>query len=319
MIKVQNLVKNYGLKRAVDDVSFTVERGEVLGFLGPNGAGKSTTMRMITGFLAPTAGNVSVGGHDLDDQPVQAKAQIGYLPENAPAYTEMTVEGFLKFMAEIRGLRGAAGRQAVERAVETCYLQNVRRQSIETLSKGYRHRTCFAQAILHDPPVLVLDEPTDGLDPNQKREMRNLIRRMGKHKAIILSTHILEEVDAVCSRVIIIDQGKLVFNGTPAELRAKSPNAGTVTIGLLGQKATVKDEFKGVAGVERVVVVSESPRQVVLRLHPRPNATELAAAVAQLAGERNWKIAQLSTDAGRLEEVFGNLTVSETQHKESAA
>src|SRR3974390_1544878 len=222
MLKVQNLTKLFGAKRAGDGVSFSVERGEVLGFLGPNGAGKSTTMRMITGFIPPTAGTVSVGGHDMVHDPIPAKRLIGYLPENAPAYTDMTVHGFLCFAAEIRGLRGEARTNAVNRAVEMCFLEAVLHQSIETLSKGFRHRTCFAQSIIHDPDVLVLDEPTDGLDPNQKHEVRGIIKRMGEKKAIIFSTHILEEVDAVCSRAIIIDRGKIVANGTPDELRRKA-------------------------------------------------------------------------------------------------
>lgn len=322
MIKVQNLVKNYGPKVAVDGVTFSVERGEVLGFLGPNGAGKSTTMRMITGFLPPTDGTVQVGGHDIVDDSIAAKALIGYLPENAPAYPEMTVQGFLKFMAEIRGLRGAAGRQAVEKAIETCFLQSVRHQPIETLSKGYRHRACFAQAILHDPPVLILDEPTDGLDPNQKREMRNLIRRMGKHKAIVLSTHILEEVDAVCTRVIIIDQGKVVFNGSPDALRARSATDGAVTVSLLGQKAAVRAELAAINGVAEVVVLAETSRQVSLRLLPKKGDArnaQLASAVAELAAGKKWQLAELATDPGRLEDVFSAITISETARKEDAA
>ena len=200
MIRIENLVKSFGAKRAVDDVSFSVERGEVLGFLGPNGAGKSTTMRMITGFLPPSSGRVMVGGYDVQASPLQAKRLIGYLPEAAPSYPDMTVEGFLAFAAELRGLDGAARRKAIGRVVELCFLDSVLYQSIDTLSKGYRHRTCLAQALIHDPEVLVLDEPTDGLDPNQKHEVRNLIRELGRNKAIVFSTHILEEVDAACTR-----------------------------------------------------------------------------------------------------------------------
>ena len=216
------MVVAFGTKRAVNGVSFTVERGEVLGFLGPNGAGKSTTMRMLTGFIPPTEGRITVGGHDISEHPIAAKKLIGYLPESAPAYTDMTVSGFLSFAAELRGLRGDAKKRAVDRAVEMCFLENVRHQSVDTLSKGYRHRTCFAQSIIHDPEILVLDEPTDGLDPNQKHEVRQLIRRMGEKKAIIFSTHILEEVEAVCARAIIIDRGQIVANGTPAELKANA-------------------------------------------------------------------------------------------------
>ncbi len=218
MIKIENLVKTFGAKRAVDGISFNVERGEVVGFLGPNGSGKSTTMRMITGYYAPDSGKVSVGGNDVVESPLAAKRLIGYLPENAAAYSDMTVVGFLGFAAEIRGLTGGAKQKAIGRAVERCFLSSVLHQSIDTLSKGYRHRTCLAQALIHDPEVLVLDEPTDGLDPNQKHEVRNLIRELGKTKAVVFSTHILEEVDAACTRAIIIDRGRIVAQGTPDEL-----------------------------------------------------------------------------------------------------
>src|SRR5438105_5817569 len=270
MIKVQNLAKVFGTKHAVDGVSFSVERGEVLGFLGPNGAGKSTTMRMITGFIPPTAGSVRVGGHDMSADPIPAKRLIGYLPENAPAYTDMTVSGFLNFAAEIRGLRGDAKRKAVARAVELCFLEPVLHQSVETLSKGYRHRTCFAQSIIHDPDVLVLDEPTDGLDPNQKHEVRSLIRKMGEKKAIIFSTHILEEVDAVCSRAIIIDRGKIVANGTPQELRQKSEWAGAVTVRVSGINAsTLNSKLAQLPSVKRTAILEEKATSVTARVFPK--------------------------------------------------
>jgi ABC-2 type transport system ATP-binding protein len=218
MIKIENVVKTFGAKRAVDGISFNVERGEVVGFLGPNGSGKSTTMRMITGYYAPTSGRVSVGGHDVVESPLEAKRLIGYLPENAAAYTDMTVHGFLAFAAELRGLDGDARKRAIAKAAERCFLGSVLHQSVDTLSKGYRHRTCLAQALIHDPEVLILDEPTDGLDPNQKYEVRNLIRELGRTKAVVFSTHILEEVDAACTRAIIIDKGRIVAQGTPDEL-----------------------------------------------------------------------------------------------------
>ena len=218
MIRIENLVKAFGAKRAVDDVSFAVERGEVLGFLGPNGAGKSTTMRVITGYLPPSSGRVWVGGHDVAEAPLAAKRLIGYLPEAAPSYPDMTVHGFLTFAAAMRGLAGNARRKALARVVDLCFLGSVLHQSIDTLSKGYRHRTCLAQALIHDPEVLILDEPTDGLDPNQKHEVRNLIRELGRTKAVVFSTHILEEVDAACTRAIIIDRGRIVASGTPDEL-----------------------------------------------------------------------------------------------------
>lgn len=226
MIEVKGLVKTYGAKRAVDGVTFSVRRGDILGFLGPNGAGKSTTMKMITGFLRPTAGTAFVDGHDVTAEPVLVKQKIGYLPESAPAYGEMTVDEFLVFIAECRGIKNsAAKRTAVDRAIQLTHLAPVRRQTIETLSKGFKQRVGFAQALLHNPPVLVLDEPTDGLDPNQKNEVRTLIKSMAAEKAVILSTHILEEVEAICNRVIIISQGRVVADETPAMLRARKPGA----------------------------------------------------------------------------------------------
>ena len=218
MISVRNLSKRFGDREAVRGVSFEVKPGEVLGFLGPNGAGKSTTMRMITGYLAPSSGEVKVNGFDVAGQPVEARRSLGYLPENAPSYPDMTVEEFLGFIAEMRGFRGAEKRQRVEAALNRCILDKVRHQAIETLSKGYRQRTCFAQAILHDPAVLILDEPTEGLDPNQKHVVRSMIKDMARDKVIVFSTHILEEVEAVCTRVIIISDGRLVADSTPADL-----------------------------------------------------------------------------------------------------
>jgi ABC-2 type transport system ATP-binding protein len=222
MLEVKDLWKRFDNIEAVKGVSFKVNKGEVLGFLGPNGAGKTTTMRMITGFLPPTSGTAVVCGYDITEQPVEAKKQIGYLPENAPAYDSMTVTDFLSFIAEIRGFRNQQKKDKVEAAIQKCRLDKVRHQSFGTLSKGYRQRTCFAQAILHDPAVLIMDEPTDGLDPNQKHVVRLMIKEMAAEKVIIVSTHILEEVDAVCSRAIIISNGTIVANGTPSELKAKS-------------------------------------------------------------------------------------------------
>ena len=319
MIEVRNLKKAFGPKTAVNGVSFTVEKGEVLGFLGPNGAGKSTTMRMITGFIPPTDGTVAIGGHNVVDQPIEAKRLVGYLPENAPSYTDMSVQGFLDFAAELRGLTGPKRRAAVDRAVETCFLESVRHQSVETLSKGYRHRTCFAQSIIHDPPVLILDEPTDGLDPNQKHEVRTLIRRMGEQKAIIFSTHILEEVEAVCSRAIIIDRGTIVANGTPAELKGRSVQAGAVTLRLAdGAANTVQGKLDGLTMAERTTVVSESP--LTLRVQPRKQVAsgDLARAVGELARNERWPLLELHTEEGRLDEVFRDITLPDTKAAKEA-
>ncbi len=314
MIKVRNLKKTFGPKVAVNGVTFTVEKGEVLGFLGPNGAGKSTSMRMITGFIPPTEGEVTIGGHNIVDQPIAAKRLIGYLPENAPSYNDMTVLGFLNFTAELRGLTGDSRKKAVNRVVEMCFLENVLHQSVETLSKGYRHRTCFAQSIIHDPEVLILDEPTDGLDPNQKHEVRTLIRTMGEKKAIIFSTHILEEVEAVCSRAIIIDRGTIVANGTPAELKQRSTQAGAITVRLTsGSASAVKGKLDGLAAVERAIVVSESP--LVVRAFPRSQAAgeELARAVGEIALKERWPLLELRAEDGRLDEVFRTITLPDTK------
>jgi ABC-2 type transport system ATP-binding protein len=315
MIKVENLVKTFGPKRAVDGISFSVERGQVLGFLGPNGAGKSTTMRMITGFIPPTEGKVTVGGHDIVEDAIAAKSLMGYLPENAPAYVDMNVYGFLSFCAEIRGLRGDDRKKAVHRAVETCFLESVLYQSIDTLSKGYRHRTCLAQSIIHDPEVLILDEPTDGLDPNQKHEARNLIRRMGEKKVIIFSTHILEEVEAVCSRAIIIDRGRIVANGTPAELKQRSEIAGAVSVRITGVSAdTVKLRLSDAPGAKRAAIIKQDETHVWARVYPKGvNANgALARGVAEVTTREGWKIEELHTEEGRLDEVFRTITLPDT-------
>lgn len=223
LIEIDGLTKRFGSFTAVNDVSFQVKRGEVLGFLGPNGAGKSTTMRMLAGFMIPTSGTARILGHDVQTDGIAARKVLGFLPEGAPTYPEMGVESFLRFCAKVRGYSGAALAERVDHALQLTTLRGVRLQPIETLSKGFKRRVGLAQALLHDPPVLVLDEPTDGLDPNQKHEVRALIQRMAPEKAIIISTHILEEVDAVCSRAIIIARGRIVADATPAELERQHP------------------------------------------------------------------------------------------------
>ena len=309
MIEATGLRKTFGGFVAVDGLDLEVRPGEVLGFLGPNGAGKSTSMRMITGYLEPTAGRVTVGGIDVASDPVRTKAQIGYLPESAPGYGELTVQEFLRFSAEIRGLRGRAKRGGVERAIGRCFLERVRHQTVATLSKGFRHRTCLAQSMVHDPPVLVMDEPTDGLDPNQKHEIRTLIRAMGADKAIVFSTHILEEVEAVCDRAILIDRGRLVADGTPDALRAKTPGAGELVVAVGGVNADAAAaawrELPGVAGV--------AAEGDAFRLRPAAgvDVRSVAAAVAADVATRGWPLHELRVTEGRLDRFFRSVTTSD--------
>jgi ABC-2 type transport system ATP-binding protein len=314
MINVNNLKKTFGTKVAVDGVTFNVEKGEVLGFLGPNGAGKSTTMRMVTGYFPPTEGQISVGGVDMLTDPARARRSLGYLPENAPLYPDMSVLGFLGFCAELRGLYGDARRKAVDRVLETCFLEPVRHQSVDTLSKGYRHRTCFAQSIIHDPEVLILDEPTDGLDPNQKHEIRNLIKRMGESKAIVFSTHILEEVEAACTRAIIIDRGKVVADGTPDELKQRAPGANAVNLVLRGvATATVVAELEKLVSVDKVEVKERSDAGFAGRVVPnrKVKVADLAREIGDLVASKGWKVEELHREEGRLDEVFRGITRSD--------
>jgi gliding motility-associated transport system ATP-binding protein len=309
-IEIQGLTRRFGPFTAVDNVSFRVQSGEVLGFLGPNGAGKSTTMKMITGFLSPTAGKVSVCGHDVEREPRAAKRMLGYLPEGAPAYPDMTPEAFLRFVAGIRGFRGAEIGQRVQRAGELADLRGVMHQRIETLSKGYKRRVGLAQTILHDPPVLIMDEPTDGLDPNQKHEVRQLIRNMARDKVIVLSTHILEEVQAVCTRAIIIAAGRVLLDGTPAELEARSPLHNAVAVELAaGSAPRAREELAALSGVQRVDVLEGEDGLLRLRVVPA-RGTNLTVEIARLAQGKGWQVQGLSLERGRLEEVFRQVTTT---------
>ena len=308
-VEIEDLAKHFGEIRAVDGVTFSVSKGEVLGFLGPNGAGKSTTMKMITGFLAPTRGTVRVCGYDVLTDPISVKANLGYLPEGAPAYADMTPDSFLKFIADIRGLSGAAKKRAVASAAERARVLNVMYQPIETLSKGYKRRVGLAQAILHNPPVLIMDEPTDGLDPNQKHEVRTLINEMAEDKAIIISTHILEEVNALCTRNVVIASGKVVFDGTPAELEQKSRYHNAVVLSV-----NEIDNTKLLQYVAELDFVAETELLMAgngIRVFPKDSA-HITIALSEKIREQGWEIASLYAESGRLDEDFRSITLPRT-------
>jgi len=306
MIEVRHLTRRFGPITAVDDVSFTVRRGEVLGFLGPNGAGKSTTMKVITGFLAPTSGTALVCGADIVAEPIAAKRHIGYLPEGAPAYPDMTPLAFLRFIARIRGFEGDDARQRIELAVKRTALEAVLAQPIDTLSKGFKRRVGLAQALLHDPDVLILDEPTDGLDPNQKHEVRTLITELAPAKAIIISTHLLEEVDAVCTRATIIARGKLLADGTPGELEARSRHHNAVRLAIAGDAPNAATALLRLPGVQSVEPV-EDVEGAALMIFPRAGQA-IVAEVTDLVRTAGWPIVGIRVERGRLDDVFRAIT-----------
>jgi ABC-2 type transport system ATP-binding protein len=305
MIDCQNVTKEYGRLRAVDDLSFKVEPGEVLGFLGPNGAGKTTTMRIVAGFLPPTSGRVRVCGFDVESESTQAKRRIGYLPEGAPSYPEMTPRSFLEFVAEARGLSAEARRKRLDEVYGLLHLERVLDQTIDTLSKGYRRRVALAQALVHDPQVLILDEPTDGLDPNQKHEVRELISRMSRDKIIVISTHLLEEVEAVCNRAIIVARGRILADDTPHGLEARSRFHNAVSLKL----ARPEDLPAARAAIEGLPEVASLEIDQTGRLTAFPQSRKLPlAAINALVEARGWELAQLSLESGRLDEVFRTIT-----------
>jgi ABC-2 type transport system ATP-binding protein len=307
MIKTDRLTKHYPTLTAVENVSFEVRAGEVLGFLGPNGAGKTTTMRMIAGFIRPSSGNASICGQDVVHNPIAAKTALGYLPEGAPTYGEMTPRSFLDFVADLRALRGAVRRQRLQYVIDRLQLGSVLEQTIDTLSKGFRRRVGLAQAILHDPPVLILDEPTDGLDPNQKHEVRTLIDEMAKNKIIVISTHILEEVEAVCTRIIIIARGRLIADDTPQGLAGRSRYHNAVTLRLTseGQLAAARAALAALPEVASVEVLERERRLTAL---PRPGAKLIDAVTAAVATHA-LQLQELHLESGRLDEVFRSITV----------
>ena len=310
MIVVDALSKQFGQFQAVDEISFEVQRGEVVGFLGPNGAGKSTTMKMLTCYLPPTSGNAEVNGFSINSQTLQVQEQIGYLPESAPSYNEMQVEEFLSFIGEVRGYTGSELRRRVGRVLELTSLQDARKQIIDTLSKGFRQRTCLAQALIHDPPVLILDEPTDGLDPNQKHEVRELIRRMSEERTILVSTHILEEVEAVCTRALIISEGRLVGLGTPDELLSQSIYRNAITLSVSGVNAeTLLEELNGLEQVYSVERLEDMPNgAITVRVFPKDRES-ISSELEKFLKKKKMSIEQFFVERGRLDEVFRKLTL----------
>ena len=310
MIVVDALSKQFGQFQAVDEISFEVQRGEVVGFLGPNGAGKSTTMKMLTCYLPPTSGNAEVNGFSINSQRLQVQEQIGYLPESAPSYNEMQVEEFLSFIGEVRGYTGSELRRRVGRVLELTSLQEARKQIIDTLSKGFRQRTCLAQALIHDPPVLILDEPTDGLDPNQKHEVRELIRRMSEERTILVSTHILEEVEAVCTRALIISEGRLVGLGTPDELLSQSIYRNAITLSVSGVNAeTLLEDLNGLEQVYSVERLEDMPNgAITVRVFPK-NRESISSELEKFLKKKKMSIEQFFVERGRLDEVFRKLTL----------
>jgi ABC-2 type transport system ATP-binding protein len=312
LIKTDRLTKRFGDIAAVNGISLSVRKGEVLGFLGPNGAGKSTTMKMITGFLEPDSGCVRINGISMASDPIAAKKEIGYLPEGAPAYGDMTPEAFLRFIAEIRGFDGGERDYRVAQAVEKTGLKSVLHQSIETLSKGYKRRVGVAQAILHDPDVLIMDEPTDGLDPNQKHQVRSLIAEMASEKAIVVSTHILEEVEAVCTRAIVIDRGRVVADGTAEDLMRRMPYHNAVALKVASSSADgLMEALRGLAGVARVEEISRANGHVRLRAVPNEQ-NAIAGDIAALVRDKSIAVDELLVERGRLDEVFREITTSDT-------
>ncbi|MBC8258737.1 MAG: ATP-binding cassette domain-containing protein [SAR324 cluster bacterium] len=311
MIRVHSLSKNFNNIPAVDQVSFEVQRGEVLGFLGPNGAGKSTTMKMLTCFIPPSSGSAEICGFSILDDALQVRAQIGYLPESAPSYDEMLVGEFLRFVGEIRGFSGRELNRRVSIVLEMTALREVENQMIETLSKGFRQRTSLAQALIHDPPVLILDEPTDGLDPNQKHEVRSLIKNMSEDRTILISTHILEEVDAVCTRAMIISAGKVVGYGTPDELRSRSLYRNSVTVSVNADNhVPLMNDFNELDFVYSVEHLPEQQQGLVsMRLYPK-NKESITRQLEQYLCTKKIPLEQFVVNKGRLDEVFRELTVT---------
>jgi len=313
MIKVSKLSKQYVERTAVNNISFEVEPGEIVGFLGPNGAGKTTTIRMLTGYIPPTSGTASIGGHDVFSESIKARKKIGYMPENVPLYDDMRIREYLRFRAELKGLRGQEARQGVDEAVELCGLQQIRRQMISSLSKGYRQRVGLADVLVNNPELLILDEPTNGLDPNQIRRFRELIKQLGIRHTILISTHILSEVEMTCNRVIILNEGKIIANGKPNNLSSELRSAHTISIELKTSEETAKDLISAIPGIKKVNKEHQSGEWTHFNIRTESD-TDVRESIVHLANTQEWPLREIRTQHATLEDAFVEITQANTSN-----
>ena len=311
MIKVSKLSKQYVERTAVNNISFEVEPGEIVGFLGPNGAGKTTTLRMLTGYIPPTSGTASIGGHDVFSESIKARQKIGYMPENVPLYDDMRVREYLRFRAQLKGLRGQEARQGVSEAIELCGLKQIKRQMISSLSKGYKQRVGLADALVNNPELLILDEPTNGLDPNQIRSFRELIKQLGIRHTILISTHILSEVEMTCNRVIILNEGKIIANGKPNDLSRELRSANTISIELKASTKIAKDLIASIPGIKKVSEENQSGGWGYFTIRTEPG-NDVRESIVNLANTQEWPLREIRTRNATLEDAFVEITQSNT-------
>ena len=313
MIKVSNLSKQYVERAAIDNISFEVESGEIVGFLGPNGAGKTTTLRMLTGYIPPTSGNASIGGHDVFSESIKARQKIGYMPENVPLYDDMRVREYLRFRAELKGLRGQEARQGVSEAIDLCGLKKIRRQIISSLSKGYRQRVGLADALVNNPELLILDEPTNGLDPNQIRRFRELIKQLGIRHTILISTHILSEVEMTCNRVIILNEGKIIANDKPKDLSRELRSANTISIEVKISTETAQNLIKAIPGIKKVTKEHQTEEWSHFTIRTEPG-NDVRESIVHLANAQGWPLREIRTQYATLEDAFVEITQANTSN-----
>ena len=311
MIKVSKLSKQYVERTAVNNISFEVEPGEIVGFLGPNGAGKTTPLRMLTGYIPPTSGTASIGGHDVFSESIKARQKIGYMPENVPLYDDMRVREYLRFRAQLKGLRGQEARQGVSEAIELCGLKQIKRQMISSLSKGYKQRVGLADALVNNPELLILDEPTNGLDPNQIRSFRELIKQLGIRHTILISTHILSEVEMTCNRVIILNEGKIIANGKPNDLSRELRSANTISIELKASTKIAKDLIASIPGIKKVSEENQSGGWGYFTIRTEPG-NDVRESIVNLANTQEWPLREIRTRNATLEDAFVEITQSNT-------